>query len=188
MGPILKRVGIGVGAATLVVVIIGFILPSSYTISRTVTIEADAAHIHTFVGDLEQWGDWTPWVKADPTIVVTLGEKTTGVGAHQDWTGDSGSGALTFTRSDAAWGVAYDMSMDEGKYDSQSTMEYTASGATTDVAWIMTGDLGNNPFNRYFGLMMDPMIGPMFEEGLNRLKLLAEKEKPIVGVPLENKF
>jgi len=188
MGPIIKRVGIGVGLATLLVVAVGFMLPSSYTVSRSVIINADPSHIHTFVGDLAQWPEWTPWVKADPTIVVTRGDRTTGVGAHQDWTGDSGSGSLTFTRSDPAWGLAYDMSLDEGKYDSQATMTYWIDGETTEVIWMMTGDLGNNPFSRYFGLMMDPMIGPMFEEGLNRLKLVAEKDVPIVGVPLQRKF
>ncbi len=188
MGAIMKRVGLGVGLATLLVVVVGFILPSSYTVSRTVTINADPVHIHTFVGDLEQWPAWTPWVKADPTIVVTFGDKTTGVGAHQSWTGDGGGGELTFTRSDPTWGVAYDMSLGDGKYNTESTMEYIHDGGTTDVVWTMRGDLGHNPFNRYFGLMMGPMIGPMFEDGLNRLKLAAEKEVPIVGVPLESKY
>ena len=32
------------------------------------------------------------------------------------------------------------------------------------------GDLGSNPINRYFGLIMDRMMGPDFEEGLNTLK------------------
>ncbi len=170
------------------VIVIGYMLPGTYTVSRTVTIEADMARIHTFVGDLEQWGEWIPWVKADPTIVVTFGDKTVGVGAHQDWIGDSGSGSLTFTRSDPDWGVAYDMNMDDGKYESVSTMEYTTTGDTTEVAWVMVGCLGNNPFKRYFGLMMDPMIGPMFEDGLNRLKLVAEKEAPIVGAPIQQKY
>ena len=35
-------------------------------------------------------------------------------------------------------------------------------------------DLGGNPVNRYFGLIMDKMIGPDFEEGLAKLKEIAE--------------
>jgi hypothetical protein len=178
MGPILKRIGIGIGLATLLVVAVGFMLPASYTVSRAVTIDADPAHIHTFVGDLERWSAWTPWVKADPTIVVTTGDKTSGIGAHQSWTGDSGGGELTFTRSDPNWGIGYDMSFDDGKYRSQGTMEYKSAGGATEVTWVMRGDNGKNPFSRYFGLMMDPMVGPMFEDGLNRLKLVAETESP----------
>jgi hypothetical protein len=43
-----------------------------------------------------------------------------------------------------------------------------------------TPDLGANPLARYFGLWMDGMVGPDFEEGLGRLKALAEAQ-PKVG-------
>ena len=178
MGPIIKRIGIGVGLATLVVVAVGFMLPSTFTVSRAVTINAEPARIHTLVGDLKEWPNWAPWAKADPSMVVTYGAATTGVGAHQSWVGDSGNGQLTFTRSEPDWGVAYDMTFDGEKHASRSTMTYLRAGSATEVVWVMTGDIGNNPFNRYFGLMMDPMIGPMFEDGLNRLKLESEKQGP----------
>jgi len=190
MAPILKRIGIGIGLATVLVIAVGFALPSTYTISRSVTIQSDPTHIHTLVGDLHRWPDWTPWIKADPSIVVTFGDITEGVGAHQSWTDNSGGGELTFTRSDPDWGVAYDMNMDNGKYLSQSTMEYKRTDNATEVVWTMTGRNGNNPFNRYFGLMMDPMVGPMFEDGLNRLKLVAEKseaDSTIVGAPVDTR-
>lgn len=181
MLPILKRVGIGIALATILVIAVGFALPSSYTISRAVTINATPARIHTFTGDLEKWPDWTPWATADPSIVISYGDTTEGVGAHQSWTGNSGGGELTLTRSDPAWGVAYDMNMDHGKYISEATMVYENAGSATEVIWTMTGENGKNPFSHYFGLMMDPMVGPMFEDGLNRLKLEAEKSDPTAG-------
>ncbi len=175
MMPIIKRIGIGVGLATLVVIGVAFLLPRTYAVSRTITATADVASIHALVGDLEQWPEWTPWVKSDPTIVVTFGNLTKGVGAHQSWTGDSGSGELTFTGSEPGSGITYDMNFDEGKYSSQGAIRYRAVGSATEIVWEMTGDNGYNPVSRYFGLMMDPMVGPMFEDGLNRLKLLVER-------------
>jgi hypothetical protein len=35
--------------------------------------------------------------------------------------------------------------------------------------------MGGNPVNRYFGVMMDRLVGPDFEAGLANLKALAEK-------------
>jgi len=35
--------------------------------------------------------------------------------------------------------------------------------------------MGGSPVNRYFGLLMDRMVGPDFEGGLTNLKALAEK-------------
>jgi hypothetical protein len=34
--------------------------------------------------------------------------------------------------------------------------------------------MGSNPLNRWFGLMMDRLVGPDFEAGLANLKRLAE--------------
>ncbi|MFT5784263.1 MAG: hypothetical protein ACI9JE_001586 [Candidatus Krumholzibacteriia bacterium] len=175
MGPIIKRIGIGVGLATLVVLSVGMLLPATYTVSRSVVVNAEPAHIHTFVDDLAQWPNWTPWVKDDPTIEIEFGELTSGVGAHQAWDGDSGAGELTVTMSDPTTGVGYDMAFNEGKYLSKGTIEYKPGSDGTEVVWTMVGDNGRNPVSRYFGLMMDPMTGPMFEDGLNRLKLIAEK-------------
>jgi len=174
MSQIMKRIGIGVGLATLLVIAIGFMLPSTYTITRSVVIKADTARVHTLVGDLERWPEWTTWLQDDPTIVVTLGATTAGMGASQTWVGDSGSGELTFTRCDPAWGIAYDMGFDQGKYFAECDMTYHPKDGGTEVVWRMTGDNGLNVLQRYMGLVMDAMVGPMFEDGLNRLKLAAE--------------
>jgi hypothetical protein len=48
------------------------------------------------------------------------------------------------------------------------------AGESIRVTWSNEGDLGANPINRYFGLMMDRMMGPDFEEGLNNLKRTIE--------------
>lgn len=174
MGPILKRVSIGVGLATLAVLGVGFLLPATYSVNRSLVIKAEAAHIHTFVNDLEQWPNWSPWVKDDPTIEVVLGEITAGVGAHQTWEGSRDSGEITFTRSDPAVGIGFHMALDHGKYLSTGTIEYTLLDGGTEVIWTMNGENSGNPIDRYFFLMMDPMTGPIFEDGLNRLKLLSE--------------
>jgi hypothetical protein len=39
----------------------------------------------------------------------------------------------------------------------------------------MTGDNGLNVLERYLGLMMDAVVGPVFESGLDRLKVAAER-------------
>ena len=51
-------------------------------------------------------------------------------------------------------------------------------GAGTKVTWGLDSDLGFNPIARYFGMMMDGMIGPDYEKGLARLKAVAETPPP----------
>ena len=74
--PLLKRIGIGVGLATLLVIVVGLFLPRTYTIERSIVITAPQEHIHEFLDNLEQWPRWIPWFKADPDLQITLGSVT----------------------------------------------------------------------------------------------------------------
>lgn len=154
---------------------VGLLLPSSYRVERSIVIGADAPAIHVFVGDLRRWPEWTPWQDADPSIRIEPGAKTHGVGAQQSWTGDSGNGALIFTDSAPETGVRYDLSFDDGAFESRGAVLYHPQGSNTRVTWQMTGDAGMNIVKRYFGVMMDRMVGPMFDSGLQKLKEKVEK-------------
>ncbi len=175
MGPVMKLVGIGILAATLVVVIIGLLLPSQYSVQRELVINTTPERIHEFTSDLETWPSWTPWFKDDPTLEITLGSITQGVGASQEWEAKKGGGRLTITRSEPDWGVSYDMDLSKGRPQSTYIMRYEVMSDSTKVVWGMSGDMGWNIMGRFFNLLMDPMVGPMFDDGLTRLKMLAEK-------------
>lgn len=175
MGPVMKPIGIGILAATLVVVIVGLILPSQYNVQRELVINTSPERIHQFTSDLETWSEWTPWFKDDPSLEVTLGSITKGAGAHQVWTAKKGGGELTVTRSEPDWGVVYDMDLSGSRPQSTCAMRYEVMADSTRVIFEMRGDMGWNLMGRFFNLLMDPMVGPLFEDGLTRLKLLAEK-------------
>ncbi len=153
---------------------VGFVLPARYHVEREVVIGAPVTEVHALVGDLEEWDRWTPWKEADPTIVVTIGEHSTGVGAHQSWTGKSGDGELTFRSVDPAWGVEYDLDFDHGRYRTKGALRYETVENGTRVTWSMDGEMGSNPVERWFGVLMDWMVGPDFERGLDRLKTVLE--------------
>ena len=172
----LKRTGIVVGILIAVVIAIGFILPSKYQVERRIVINAEPAQIHALVGDLKRWPEWGPWEEDDPSIVTALGDITRGVGAYQSWTSDSGNGELIFTSSSPERGVAYNLSFDDA-WHSVVAIRYEKSSTDTQVVWHMKGDAGFNPIGRYFGVFMDSMVGPMFERGLERLKVGVESEK-----------
>lgn len=169
----LKWILIAVVGLVALLFVVGLMLPDTYHVERSVEIQAPAAAVHALVGDLRAWDEWTPWKDEDPTIVVTFGGATTGVGASQTWKGESGDGELTFTACDPATGVAYAMSFDGGKYPSTGALSYEPVAGGTRVTWAMDGE-GSDPVGRWFGLFMDRMVGPMFESGLAKLKAAAE--------------
>jgi hypothetical protein len=88
-----------------------------------------------------------------------------------------GDGFLVMTKSVADQEVGYVLLFDEGDYVSKGSLVLSESGDTTTVTWSNGGKLGLSPVNRYFGLLMDRMMGPDFEKGLSNLKRIVEAKK-----------
>jgi len=174
---ILKTIFSAIIIFIVIVVVVGLFLPTSYTVERSVVIDAAPTQIHKYVGDLNNWSAWEPWMEGDPTIIVTQGEKTKGIGASQSWVGDSGDGALTFTKDSPTEGIEYDLFFDDGAYVSQSAMVYDPlEDGETKVTWTMSGDIGAPVIGGYFALMMNAMVGEMFDKGLSNLKNTVEDQ------------
>jgi hypothetical protein len=160
----------------VVFVVVGLLLPRRYHVERSITITAPPQRIFSFVNRLRDWPQWTAWtVERFPDMQVKFSGPEEGVGAHYEWDGEStGHGELKLTSSDPATGVAYDMAFDHGAMPCTGGIRFAAEGTGTKVTWFTDGDLGMNPINRYFGLMLDGMMGPDFQKGLENLKARAE--------------
>jgi hypothetical protein len=170
----MKKILIGLVVIIVILVVVGFLLPTEYEVNRYIVIDAKPSKIHDLVGDLKRWEDWMTWKDEDPSIEITFGKKTTGVGARQTWTGKEGVGEIVFTSSDSKRGVEYDMSFEQGRYTSLGSILYEEMGKSTRVTWSMKGDWPVPVVGGYMVLMFTPMIGKSFEESLGNLKSLIE--------------
>jgi uncharacterized protein YndB with AHSA1/START domain len=171
---ILKWTLLIIGMVVVAVTVMGlFVLDGKYDVSREIVIQAPPAEIHKQVGDLDQWPNWLPFTKHDKSVKTTV-EKATGVGASQHWTGNDGTGKLTFTESDPEKGIEYTMLFDE-KWASKGSMTYAKVGENTRVTWRMTGQ--NDDFiGKWMAAGMNYMVGSKFDEGLADLKKKVEQK------------
>ncbi len=176
----IKKFALGLLVFVGALVLIGFLLPSTYAVERSVTIKAQPQAIHAYVGDLRKWPDWTAWnLTKFPDMKYSYEGDPTAVGGAQVWSGESsGNGRLSITSTDAATGLDFLLDFEQGKYVSTGTIDYTPVGAETVVTWRNTGDLGMNPLSRWMGLAFDSMMGPDFEQGLDKLKTSVEAPAP----------
>ncbi len=174
---ILKRLLLALIILIVLLAVIGFLLPSKYHVERNVTMSAKPETIFPYLNNLKSWPDWTAWTtKKYPDMKTNFTGPEAGVGATYNWEGQSiGIGSIKLTNSDPNTGINYDLDFDNGKYLSKGSIKMQPSGSGVNVIWANEGDLGNNPINRYFGLLMDRFMGPDFEEGLNNLKQKVEK-------------
>ncbi|MEZ4887120.1 MAG: SRPBCC family protein [Chitinophagales bacterium] len=158
----------------------GFLLPNHYEVQRDIIIDASFENIYPYLSDLKKWEDWTAWSKKeDPSLQMRYEGSETGQGAKQIWKGDKmGDGELMLTESNIGDGVYYVMKMNEGNIEMKGSIVFRAAEPTqTKVLWTVSGQLGNNPIFRYFGLLMDNMIASDLEQGLTNLKTMVESQK-----------
>lgn len=178
MKTLFKILGSLILIAILAFVVIGIMLPNEYHVEREIVIDAKPEVVHQYVGDLNKWPTWSPWEVGDPSIVVTVGTPSTGVGATQSWSGDSGTGSLTFTSSDPQKGIKYDLLFEEGAYKAVGQMVYEAQGENqTKVIWMMDGSNDMAVIGGYLSKAMDTMVGPMFDLGLMQLDTAVTEKK-----------
>jgi len=171
-----------------VLIIIAFLLPRQYKVERSIQIGSSKALIYNLTCNLKNWDLWTPWTKEiDTTAIFELSGNDCEVGTIWKWKGELfGTGELVVTEVVPGQLFAYDLTFDEGKYESKGSITYNEANDSVWVIWADQGDLGFNPVARYMGLFMDRMIGPDFEKGLAKLKEVAEERKD--WPPIEERF
>lgn len=171
----IKKLGFIAGTLISTLIVVGLFLPAQYNVSRSIMIHASQESIHQYVGELKNWEMWTPWKELDPTVITTLGKKTSGIGATQSWTSKEGGGSLTLTMSSPDKGIKYDLLFGKDADKCESAVEYTLLKEKTRVTWSMQGEISMPVVGGYFAFMMDSMVGDTFDRGLAKLKTVAEQ-------------
>lgn len=175
--PIWRVALIAVGVLVMLFLVVAYVLPDSYHVERSIVIDAPPEEIHAYVDQLNRWPEWTVWTtERYPNLEYSYEGPEAGVGARQIWDDpETGAGHLEITESDPQEGIVYTMVF-EGFEPLDGAIQYDQVDDGTQVSWIANGKTGNNPIARYFGLMMDSMIGADFAEGLAGLKTAVESD------------
>lgn len=173
----LKKVGIGLIIIVALVVIISFLLPSNSIVERSIVVDAPAKVVFKQVNNLRNWSNWSPWAKMDPDMEIEYFGPETGVNSKYCWEGDPetvGTGCLTIVENEENASISTLLQF-EGMGEGNGSWTFEESEEGTKVTWAMNSDMSKPAIiGRYFGLMMDGMLGPTFEEGLESLKEIAE--------------
>ena len=167
----------------LVVLIVALLVyattrPNSFSVQRSTRIQAPAQTVWPLLTDFHRWPEWSPWEKLDPAMQRTHSGSATGVGAIYEWTGNKrvGAGRMEITGAQAHARVNIKLDFIR-PFKSSNVAEYTlaSQGGATDVTWAMSGPA--TFITKLMGIFvsMDKMVGKDFEEGLAKMKTVAEK-------------
>jgi uncharacterized protein YndB with AHSA1/START domain len=157
--------------------------PDTFMVRRSASIAAPPEKIFPMIDDLRAQSAWSPFEK-DPNMKRTHSGAPRGKGAVYAWDGNRqvGAGQIAITESVPSSKVVLLLDMVR-PFKAHNTVEFTLdrSGGGTNVTWAMQG---RQPYMaKVMGLFVDcdKMCGGLFEEGLAKLKALAEGEPATIA-------
>jgi uncharacterized protein YndB with AHSA1/START domain len=151
--------------------------PNAFRIQRSTTIKAPPEKIFPHLDDLHAHSAWSPFEK-DPNMKRTHSGAPRGKGAIYEWDGNRqvGSGRIAITDTVPNSKVMLKLDMFR-PFTAHNLVEFTLvpNGSGTNVSWAMQGP---QPFMAKLMstfINCDKMVGSQFEEGLAKLKAIAER-------------
>ncbi|NHZ89047.1 polyketide cyclase [Massilia sp. CCM 8733] len=170
-------------ALVLVVLIIGILgmaamQPDTFSVTRSVAIQAPPEKILGLVGDFRQWQSWSPWERLDPSMQRVHSGAPSGKGALYAWTGNDDVGAGRMEIIEFAPPAKVVIKLDFIKpFETSNMTEFTLvpKDGQTQVSWTMSGPMPFISKVMSVFMSMDRIIGKDFDKGLANLKAVAEK-------------
>ncbi len=161
-------------------------LPQAAHVERSMTTTASPATVYGLVDGFKRFNEWSPWASLDPATKYTYSGPETGVGARMEWASthpDVGNGTQEVIAVEEGQRVTskLDFGMDN---PTTSTISLVPEGTGTRVTWALDTDFSGSLVGRYFGLVLDRMVGPDYEKGLAQLKVVAESTTPASAPPI----
>ncbi|MCV9385712.1 SRPBCC family protein [Reichenbachiella ulvae] len=161
-----------------VLALIGWFLPREVSLERSISIDASPQKIYDVTKDFRQMYNWSPWHKIDPDGTQYEFEGPDGeVGMKMSWESEHekvGKGSQEIIELEESELVKTEMYFEGFDAPSYASFIIKEENGSSNVTWTYEGDLGPNPYMHYFGLMMESMLGPSYEEGLADLKTYVE--------------
>jgi len=173
---VLKRLVFGVVAIVVIILVVGLLLPRTRHVERSIVIDAPPCVVFAQVNGFKNFTDWSPFVAVMPDATYAFEGPDFGVGATITWESpgpDAENGRQTIVASTPYERV--DMELDLGSQgDAQGAFLLDQEDGGTRLTWAFDTDFGFDIPGRYWGILLDRQLGPLYAQGLANLKRIAE--------------
>lgn len=157
----------GLAGLLILLVLVGFLLPGTWSVQRSLLIEATPAEIFPYLNQPARWDLWTPWGAVESELEGPAG----GPGARRSWNHpEQGEGFLEIVSTDPPRRVRYRVEVDGGAILMEGRLRLEEAREGTRVVWEEEGDFGWNPLLGYMALTMERSQGAQMARGLEALR------------------
>lgn len=174
-------------AFVVVLIVVGFLLPTTVTVERSRVIEQPPEVLFEVLTDMRHFVQWAPWTSGDADVDYRLEGPSSGEGATLVWNEESedGGGRLWIVSADAPDRVDLELELGGSEAESWFTIEPGDSGQR--VSWGMQMRFGAlDLVGRYAGLLLPGLVGSEYRKGLEQLDAyLDEAPGGIPDLPAE---
>jgi hypothetical protein len=174
----------GILLLVLISYLVGFFLPQSYEVTRSVVIAGPREEIQATLQDVSTWKDWSAFVpggEAEQMVTSKYEGPVSGPGAIWIWGQDlADKPARLEVLTSGAWGITYLLELDGGRVESSGDISLERSDAGTLVTFVNGGELAS-PWRRYFALVANKAVGPALSQSLDGLKVHIEEGRNVPG-------
>jgi uncharacterized protein YndB with AHSA1/START domain len=172
---LIRRFIVALVILTAIFVGVGLILPGAVHVQRSTVIAAQPERIFPYLNSPRKFNEWSPWAARDPSTQYAFTGPEEGVGATMTWQSEQmGTGRQEIVVSQPGEKVV--TRLEFGSMGSaQASLMLIPEEGKTRVTWTLDSALPFQPLARWFGLAFPWLIGKDYDDGLARLKALAEK-------------
>lgn len=172
---------IGIILLVIVLAISGFIMSLSGegNLERSIVVNAPVEKVFMVVNDFGYAKDWSPWLQIDPNAKYVYSENTAGLGANYTWESDNeqvGNGRQEIIESKPNEFVNTRMAFGDMLGEYTAAFKLAPSDEGVKVTWTLVSKASNGGVMEKFFVdyLSDKVIGPTYEEGLEKLKTFIE--------------
>ncbi len=160
----------------VIFMVIPVFLTGNITVEASTEIKAPPKVVYNEVNVLRNWKRWSPF-ETDSTMVNKYEGPAAGTGARRSWTSKhNGNGKIMITKSEPD--SLIETKMDFGAPGvAEGRWTFSNEQGKTRVRWQLQIQKLQYPFGRWLGLLLKKMMTPVLENGLSKLKSIAEKQK-----------
>ncbi len=174
----LKIIGIILAVIVLAALVFIMTLKGEGHLERSITVQVPVEKVFRVANDLAYAKDWSPWFQIDPETKYVFSARTSGVGAKYTWESDhsdvgTGEQEIIEVKENELVKTRMAFGGMTGTYYASFVLR-KINDTTTEVTWTYDGKADAVLEKLFIDYGTEPVLGPVYEQGLASLKAYLE--------------